>query len=232
MIKAILAGQKVQTRRVVKPQPEVHAGMWMWQPLKGGYVYGLPSGKWNDELLALWDVAPYRKGMRLWVRESWAGVNTEGGPAIAYKADHSLHMCSDDAFPVEYERYPGADFSMWHSDLFRGEEGHHWKNSMFMPRWASRLTLEVTGVRVERVQDISEEDARAEGAGISAWYCPSPDEATHVTLTPHHVSHPSYPACFRNGFANLWDSINGKRAGCAWKDNPYVWAVSFEVVQP
>ena len=77
-----------------------------------------------------------------------------------------------------------------------------------MPRWASRLSLVITDIRVERLQDISEEDARAEGC--------EPGEATDGGLS------------FVLGFGDLWDSINGERKGCSWADNPHVWAISFE----
>ena len=81
----------------------------------------------------------------------------------------------------------------------------HWRPSIHMPRWASRILLEVTEVRVERVQDISEEDARVEGADCVALRCENV---------------PTY----RAGFSALWDSINAKR-GLGWDANPWVWAV-------
>ena len=84
-----------------------------------------------------------------------------------------------------------------------------WTPSIFMPRWASRITLEITGVRVERVQDISEEDARAEGI---------PDE--------YRAGHRIY---YRPRFKTLWDSINAKR-GFGWDSNPWVWVVEFKRV--
>jgi hypothetical protein len=89
--------------------------------------------------------------------------------------------------------------------------------SIHMPRWASRLELQVTDVRVERLQDISEEDAREEGAdllsedGMSGWG--HTDETCPASYTR------------RNGFRHLWDSINAKRA--PWDSNPWVWVVSF-----
>lgn len=88
-----------------------------------------------------------------------------------------------------------------------------WRPSIYMPRWASRLTLEVTKVRVERIQEISEEDAVAEGV--------FPQENDPVP--------PMVPKA-REQFQRLWDSINGDRSGCSWLDNPWVWAVSFGTV--
>jgi hypothetical protein len=103
-------------------------------------------------------------------------------------------------------------------------DGGKWKPSIFMPRWASRLTLEVTEVRVERLQEISEEDAKAEGAlfhdgggiGHSGW-----------RHDPNHGF--VYPSA-RSSFAGLWDSINADRA--PWASNPWVWVVGFRRVQP
>ncbi|MBW7932469.1 MAG: hypothetical protein H3C62_02410 [Gemmatimonadaceae bacterium] len=87
-----------------------------------------------------------------------------------------------------------------------------WRPSIHMPRWASRLTLEVTGVRVERVQDISEEDAKAEGSTVPWMY-----KATQEPVATH-----------RAAFARLWDSINAKRA--PWSSNPWVWVVAFKPI--
>lgn len=85
-----------------------------------------------------------------------------------------------------------------------------WKPSIHMPRWASRITLEVTGVRVERLQDISEADAIAEGAPWAA--CGAPQEGSH-----------------KAGFAQLWESINGSNS---WSTNPWVWVIEFKRVTP
>ncbi|MDR2981151.1 MAG: hypothetical protein LBV12_02765 [Puniceicoccales bacterium] len=80
-----------------------------------------------------------------------------------------------------------------------------------MPRWASRITLEVTGIRVERLREISEEDAIAEGVRIGMGAMP-------------------YFSCL-DAFKALWDSINGKRPGCSWEANPWVWPVEFRRVE-
>lgn len=91
-----------------------------------------------------------------------------------------------------------------------------WRPSIHMPRWASRLTLEVTGVRIERLHEISEGDAKAEG--VDSW-----------PVWDHTVpGKPKPDDTFRNGFAKLWDEINYARA--PWVSNPFVWAVSFQRV--
>lgn len=178
MVRAILAGTKTQTRRVVKPQPEerLHA-IWKRFPHQSGCPYGVP-------------------GDRLWVRETWA------------------------PFEFCYEQRP--------SDLPRGIKivyladqkqrlsGDTYRPSIHMPRWASRLTLEVVSVRVERVQEISEADAIAEGIAV--------DECNHVVREPHDINWGGAVA----EYGTLWNKINGKRAGCAWEDNPWVWVVEFK----
>lgn len=93
-----------------------------------------------------------------------------------------------------------------------------WKPSIFMPRWASRLTLEITRVRVERVQDISEKDAKAEG----------------TTLNPDYVKQKLYgdqDGGWTFEYRKLWDSINAKR-GFGWFKNPWVWVIEFTVQHP
>jgi hypothetical protein len=91
-----------------------------------------------------------------------------------------------------------------------------WRPSIHMPRWASRITLEITGIRVERVQEIGEEEARAEGCDGD---CP-------IGYIPAYQRAP-----LAYHFAQLWDQINGKRPGCSWNDNPWVWAISFRRVE-
>lgn len=97
-----------------------------------------------------------------------------------------------------------------------GLYGRPWKPSIHMPRWASRLTLEITDVRVERVQDISEKDAWSEGAPSVEGEYPSNNDASWEFA--------------RDWFADLWDSINNK-PGKAWADNPWVWVILFNVHQ-
>lgn len=107
-------------------------------------------------------------------------------------------------------------------------KGNHrscWKPSIHMPRWASRITLEVVRVWVERVQEISTIDCFAEGCmPIDQW--PSQREVVQGTAADSLIE--SYKdARSRDVFSDLWDSINGKKPGCAWDDNPWVWCVEF-----
>lgn len=193
MVRAILDGRKTQTRRVVKPQPDFVANYYEPEKKRAAYK----GGSVNPGLLR----CPYgRPGDTLWVRETWAS-----------------HKYMDDTKPSEFSI--GAQMlPVWYradgvqSNLrWASREPGKWRPSIFMPRWASRITLRVINVRVERVQDISETDAKAEGAK------PWPD----VGVGPH----------YKSPFRNLWDSINAKR-GYAWSDNPWVWVVEFEQVVP
>lgn len=179
MVKALLAGTKTQTRRLVKPQPGPELGE-------------TPGAAWNAGFV---DVkCPYgQEGDRLWVREAWGFDSGVRG----------------DFRPLGRNDLSGMDL-LTHT-LYRADGGKapRWRPSIHMPRWASRITLEVTSVRVERLQDITEEDAKAEGVDS----VPVADVPRNGTL--YH----------RDDFAQLWDIINGSKA--PWSSNPWVWVVGF-----
>jgi hypothetical protein len=104
--------------------------------------------------------------------------------------------------------------------------------AIHMPRWASRITLEITDVRVERLVEVSEEDAGAEG--IRDWHS---DSSVSYGINAEECGFGTagswrFQPTRREAFRTLWDSINGKRPGCAWSDNPWVWAVSYQRVMP
>ena len=184
MVKAILDGRKTQTRRIVSLLPH-WVGDLTHDDLERGGFWNAWTGtehqwQYGDERLR----QNYQVGGRLWVRETW---RVFGGRQYEYQQ----HQPS-----VLYR----ADF-----DLF--DEKGAWRPSIFMPRWASRITLEITGVRVERLQEISEDDALAEGV---------------KPLLP--VADVRY----RPAFQNLWGKINGKRA--PWASDPWVWVVEFKRV--
>ena len=139
-------------------------------------------------------MCPYGKpGNNLWVREAWAAW--------------APHPDNDDTDSVIYRATDGR-------------VPERWKPSIHMPRWASRITLEITGVRVERLKDITEADAVAEGierrASGFAWYT-GRDAKTSYTTNPI------------TSYSSLWESING--AG-SWDANPWVWVVEFRRVKP
>lgn len=183
MVRALLAGNKTQSRRLLKPQPVASgAGLWNWEAFGAG-VIGADDGELAEFAV---DLTPHTVGDVLWVREAWTPAET--GPAFA--ADH-----------------PGDP------------KGLGWKPSIHMPRWASRLTLVVTDVRVQRLQEISWEDALAEGiwhssAEFREQTCIWRDAP--LRLQALRIEH----------FAKLWNSINGPDA---WDMNPWVAAYTFTV---
>lgn len=187
MVKAILDGRKTQTRRIVKPQPE------LGKPWKHGWIV-------DPEIMDI-PVAfcPYgQRSDSLWVRETFF-----------YEWPHD--------YPPDDMRDCRIVYRATEPDYIDGEmreanPAYRWSPSIHMPRWASRLTLENTGVRVEQVQDISRNDVIAEGIGQYTF-------AMGVL-----ADDPPDP---RWKFIELWDSINAKR-GFGWDVNLWVWVIKFE----
>lgn len=195
MVRAILEGRKTQTRRRIKRQRDMEFDI---NDLHFG-PYWL-SYATDAEGEAARVRCPYGSpGDRLWVRETWAeNLGTAGG--TIYRADHGDKCCG-----------------LATLDLAYGKCTHHvdrWRPSIFMPRLASRITLEITGVRVERLQGISEADAMAEG-------CPL------INPDPFIPGHGGSPAS--GWYSQLWEDIHG--AG-SWDANPWVWVVEFHRLTP
>ncbi|MGY8624277.1 hypothetical protein [Chromobacterium violaceum] len=192
MIRALLAGTKAQERRIIKPQPDVTEerlreldawidGFTLSQQVDGAWQHGFIDAQ-----------CPYGEpGDRLWVQEEWATDSSQVGKGpdsfakwpVRYLADHQERAC-------------GA---------LHGNANGQPRSANTMPRWASRILLEITDVRVERLQDISEEDAVAEGGP---------------------VDHPNGTA--RGWFEQLWEKLNG--AG-SWDANPWVWVIEFKRIE-
>lgn len=208
MVRAILEGRKTQTRRIVKGD----AGLMPMfvTPFAEGPLGGtkVPTGEFglhfhNDRVINKHVRCPYGEpGDRLWVRESHKFENDKGD-CIFYKADGARHYVQDNG------------------EWLRPEDMWKWRPSIHMPRWASRITLEVESVRVERLQAISEEDAKAEGADPVVLL---PDDDTGLLTTVMHDTKGDH----RDGFAALWSSINGLGS---WQANPWVWVVGFKVIR-
>ena len=136
-------------------------------------------------------------GDRLYVRETWAAPHAyDHLPPRLIPQDARIHYAATED---------------------RG--GLLWRPSIHMPRWASRILLEITEVRVERLQEISEADAKAEGADCLTWSGIEGTAADLIDWPLKEVAHPH-----RNGFAVLWESINGPES---WNANPFVWVVTF-----
>ena len=163
------------------------------QPDEDGLARFIPTGEFHDTSGAVYK-PKWQVGDKIWVRETWA-LNWNDFP------EH----------PFKYRADYGPETVDW-----------NWKPSLFMPREACRLFLKVTDIRVERLQDISEEDAEAEGYSYESWHRMN-EEAAGVNLY-------SIPKDTRTWFRTLWDSINSDK--CPWESNPWVWVITFEKYQP
>ena len=203
MVRAILDGRKMQTRRVVKRQRDMefdekdpHFGPY-WLP----YVYGEDSIKVP---------CPYgNPGDRLWVREQCRAEELKSGlDGVRYAADDTF---------ISIENSQEASDRWCDLFFYAGKRGAN-VPSIHMPRWASRINLEVTGVRVERLQDISEADAKAEGA----------QQIEFDTGKSYGDGFPITEGSYVLGYHDVWESINGPGS---WAANPWVWVVEFKRVE-
>lgn len=200
MVRAILEGRKTQTRRVVKPQP--NAG-WKFNCFDSFYYWWTPDGTCNLNGPHEGRKCPFgQPGDRLWVRETWAAWDSVSDRE-ASEVDGTAQELAERGLNQAHISYR-ADPRM-HADK--------WRPSIHMPRWASRITLEIESVRVERVQEISENDARAEGCDGD---CP-------IAYIPPYTTRPRV-----YHYAHLWQSINGPGS---WDANPWVWVIQFRRVQ-
>lgn len=209
MVQAILAGRKTVTRRTVKPQPPeddapLATGWFHPETADGGpgpHTFGVYGVDWHVR-------CPYgAPNDWLWVRETWSARTARGFWAASARDVGSLDVKIYRAsWPTPSRPAPP-----------------HWLSPIYMPRWASRITLEVVSVRVERLQEITEEDARAEGVRPSDAAVVFQNDASG---RPHQRS--DMGMTHLGAFAVLWDQINGKRA--PWASNPWVWRVEFRRV--
>ncbi len=198
MVRALLSGRKTQTRRIIKPQPEATlsgslSGKWLSRPLNG-----LLLPKIEDIAIH----CPFGVvGDRIWVRETFQG------PLFDYDLMDSY--CKD---PTPFEK---PEFCVYKADgvpapeFYDADDELHccWRPSIHMPRWASRILLEITDVRVERLKSISDRDALREG-------CSAADMKSGD--------------CVADVFARLWASIYGSDS---WNANPWVWVIEFKRVE-
>jgi len=211
MIQALLAGRKTVTRRAVKFPHQNPLGVWEPSTF-GGPGLRDRRGEEIAEQPCMWHtregttiLCPHgARGDSLWVRETWQHA--------------TQRLCS---CPQPSEASPCDDWSngtgcrsnrgevVYAAD---GPSAPRWRPSIFMPRWASRIILRITDVRVERLQSISEADAKAEGVQIRDTIYPDEPRSDYSYVEQYRL---------------LWDSINGDGA---WQANPYVWVVSFERV--
>lgn len=191
MVRALLNGTKTQTRRAIKPE-------W-WRCLD-------PEDE--DDRAAALKQCPYgAPGDRLWVKETWCSAYARGCFGVMFRADGLFRQTGKRA-----EKGPHFDGgSPQPNPIVK------WRPSIFMPRWASRIKIEITEVRVQRLHDITDEDAVAEGC---------PPRGPKPEGVGSQVFDPDSPI---KAFERLWRPINGD---AAWFDNPWVWALTFRRVQP
>ena len=205
MVRALLDGRKTQTRRLLSIKGHRKISEFQRSSTPGyDWTFRDEKLRWHDlrdnELRRRLRAA--QAGDRLWVRENFAmGFDHD---------DHDMRI-GDEPKPFYAASYDGMRWYDPDRDELRDEP--RWKPSIHMPRWASRLTLVVTGVKVERLQEISREDAIAEG-------CESPLIGTEAPAPAHGV----YLADERTSFAQLWNRLHGPGS---WDANPWIVAVSF-----
>lgn len=217
-INGILEGRKTQTRRIMKPQPWLNTvNQWLWDH-KGRWQHAFHPGiAGNDATTRLRSYCPYgQPGDRLWVREAWhtgRRLDEFNATEIAAKAVDAGYS---PGAPLWYSDGAIVPFGDADEDDF-GFKGRY-RHGRFMPRWASRLTLEIANIRVERVQEISANDCLAEGIDYSKHRCGCDFCATAPQICPASSS------SLIMEFASLWDDTNGKGA---WERNDWVWAIDF-----
>ncbi|NDD55910.1 hypothetical protein EBZ39_18940 [bacterium] len=215
MVRAILDGSKTQTRRIVKRQPKPHH----WEAFP---TYKFLSRLFDAVKATFWITGhsqeergkhhrddgitvkcPYGSvGDQLWVRETFR-----------------LYDRNEECACYEQCSCPPSG-----TPIYRADSSHEskWKPSIFMPRWASRINLKITGIRVERLQDISGDDAWAEGVPCASWAESDWDDDGYPTPWEKRYRYAL------EQYEELWESINGPGS---WDANPYVWVIGFEVVK-
>ncbi|HDG5313087.1 TPA: hypothetical protein PCI30_000660 [Klebsiella pneumoniae] len=225
MVRAILDGRKTQTRRPIK-----------WKQTRFTEIGEREDGSkwpWSEDAehaCDFWHPCPFGAvGDRIWVRETWATLGNEDGCCIDWegnlcKGDERsaarIYRASCEQRPGDYGLWSIPDDAYWKPHTKEHKFEGAWRPSIHMPRWASRILLEITDVRVERLNAISEEDATAEG------------------VPPARSLLPDYPGTFltpkgdfataKVAFQRLWESIYGEES---WKANGWVWVISFKRVE-
>lgn len=216
MVRALLDGRKTQTRRIIKDctvgRDPISKFIKIEKKFIGCYPEDVP------ELIR--ECCPYGvPGDRIWVRETFQG------PLFDYDLMDSY--CKD---PTPFEK---PEFCVYKADgvpapeFYDADDELHccWRPSIHMPRWACRILLEITDVRVERLNAIREEDAKAEGVGAAVWFSAKGiPESEWMSLGYRGAMQASYI----NRFATLWESIYGEGS---WKANSWVWVISFKRVE-
>jgi len=216
MVRATLAGYKTITRRTngLEYFSDNEPDNWRCVRVAGGYAYFVYG---NSPVERAEKCLYGQVGDRLWVRETWqyADWTEEGDPHIGYAADGKRILIEDypEAWAKRLEEVWCELSAPKNYDIDNRAADRRWRPNIHMPRWACRILLEVTGVRVERLQGISEPDAMAEG--VFSWWRET-DECSS--------DHPAPSVIFRH----LWESIGG---ASSWDANPWVWVIEFRRVK-
>ena len=193
MVRAILDGRKTQTRRVINPQP-----IWVADP-------SVPFKTTDADPMGIINCQHGKPGDRLWVRETWQGYKRVSYEYNEWEEAECVKDVAENGYTSFVYKADGKNFP------------DKWLPSIHMPRIASRITLGIVSVRVERLQDISEHDAIAEGCikfpFYSAYTFHDNDKSGHATHT--------------GAYRKLWESLNGTGS---WDLNPWVWVIEFKRV--
>ncbi|EAU5131733.1 hypothetical protein IFX79_004089 [Salmonella enterica] len=200
MVNAILSGRKTQTRRPIK-----------WKQTRFTEIAERDDGSlwpWAEDCERggdIWFACPFGEvGDRIWVRETWQVIHDH-----IDESSHVEYRTYAPSIPKEKDRYWHAVYAEHFGDESREDRGFPWRPAIHMPRWASRITLEITDVRVERLRGLSEEDAKSEGIIPSAG-----------GVLPGWE--------YRINFRDLWMDIYGTDN---WEANPWVWVIEFKRVE-
>lgn len=231
LVSQTLAGTKTQTRRVVRPQPPVSVTDIISNC--SDFVAAYPNRKAIQPFLYR-TKSPYGyPGDILWVRETHAKYQvvhrvTKPGNGASYSeiGDGEIAYRADGYGTIEEFK----EHVMLTSGFASGVEAvevyrDRWLPSIHMPKWACRLFLRITDIRVERVQDISEDDAIAEGIDMESEFA---SLCINIEGCSAHSNDLTQGSAVMSVFQDLWDSINLKR-GYGWDVNPWVWVVEYEV---
>lgn len=212
MVRAILEGRKAQTRRPFnwRRQPAMEmaerddGSLWPWAEdcERGGDIwFACPFGEVGD---------------RVWVRETWQAIHDD-----VDEFGHVEERTYAPSIPKEKDRYWHTVYAEHFGDESREDRGFPWRPAIHMPRWASRITLEITDVRVERLHSISERDALREGLfqlPASGRYCLQPG-MQYFGMASHSA---------KEVYSWLWASVYGEES---WAANPWVWVIEFKRIQ-
>lgn len=219
LVRAILAGEKTETRRLVGPHNSRCETASLRKDLRwdgtgwpdpsyqpAAAMVKIPSAI-DDTVHRVW--SRYEQGDTLWVRETHALEPTEGTGRVVYRADRAARY-----FDMKPPPGPVSDI-FWMASTYKPER---WRPSIHMPRWAARIRMEITAVGCERIQDVDDTGAFREGI-IGA------------PMRDTDIDGDWYPGRPRARFRELWDEANGHRDGASWEANPFVWVIRFRVLE-